>query len=222
VAVPCLGGRPPIMLRCSPPLAGRRPASWTDPRTWTPAGTSPDRSHAPSPTPARCAPPGRKNPRSCGRPRAGRWPRPRAPELAEARTHLSNTPSKVIRSAVPPGLLAVARLSTGRDVFLWTKFVDYRPVIMGQVFLPHSRWITFPLLNEPCQWLVPSFPQGYPQGAHNLAGVSAHVIHTAVHRLGWCRPPMAGRMSEPSARTVVGGRRGAFMPGLPGRGGGGG
>jgi hypothetical protein len=119
-------------------------------------------------------------------------------------------------------LLAVARLSTGRDVFLWTKIVDFRSTIRGQVFLPHSRWIVFPLLNGAGRRFVALFPQGCPQGAHNLAGVSAHVIHTAVHRLGWCRPPMAGRMSEPSARTVVGGRRGAFMPGLPGRGGGGG
>jgi len=56
---------------------------------------------------------------------------------------------------------------------------------------------------------VQLFPQGFPRGAHNMAGVSAHVIHNvATGRV--VRPPMASRMSEPIARPVVGGRSSAF------------
>ena len=80
-----------------------------DSRIWTPAGPAPGRSRAPSPRRRRSAPPGPPNPRSYGRRRAGRWPRPRAGE----RTRLSNTPSKVIRSATPSEALTEAWLSTG-------------------------------------------------------------------------------------------------------------
>jgi len=96
--------------------------------------------------------------------------------------------------------------------------VDIWPEIPGQVFLPHSRWMTFPLLIEACLWSVQLYPQVFPQGAHNVVGVSAHVVHTVVHGASWCPPPRAGKMSEASARTVTGGRRSAFAPGLPGRG----
>ena len=61
-----------------------------------------------------------------------------------------------------------------------------------KVFLPHSQWVTFSQLNEFYLWLIRPFPQPCPQGAHNMPGVSAHVIHTVVHRAGWCRP-LAGR-----------------------------
>ena len=81
------------------------------------------------------------------------------------------------------------------DVFLWIKIVDYLSLIPGQVFLPHSRWITFSLLSRACLWLFQSFPQTFPQGAHNLPGVSAHVIHSSVHGVGWYRLPPAGRMA---------------------------
>jgi len=84
-------------------------ASWEGSRTWTPAGPVPDRSRAPSPRRRRSAPSGRQNPHCCGRRRAGRWPRPRAVE----RIRLSNTPAKIIRSAVSAEALTKAQLSTG-------------------------------------------------------------------------------------------------------------
>ena len=86
-------------------------ASWEGSRTWTPTGPVPGRSRAPSPRRRRSAPPGPPNPRWRGRRRAGRWPRPRAVE----RIRLSNTPSKVIRSAVSAKALAKAQLSTGHS-----------------------------------------------------------------------------------------------------------
>jgi hypothetical protein len=182
-------------------------ASWTDRRTWTPAGTSAGRSHTPSPRSRRCVPPGRRNPRSSGQRRAGRWPRPRA----EERTCLSNTPSKIIRSAVPSAVLTavLTGVSAHRscpqvaEACLWTKLWMAGRKISGQVFLPHSRWIMFSLLSGARFWLEPLFPQVYPQGAHNVVGVSAHVIHSAVHRTGWYRPPRAAKMSEPPVRTVL-------------------
>ncbi len=81
----------------------------TDLRTGMSAGPVLGRCRVPSPRPRRSVPPGRRNPRSYGRRRAGRWPRPRAGE----RTRQSNTPSKVIRSAMPAGALHLASLSTG-------------------------------------------------------------------------------------------------------------
>lgn len=85
------------------------------------------------------------------------------------------------------------------DVFLWIKTVGYLSLISGQVFLPHSRWMAFSQLSVACLWLSGPFPQTCPQGAHNLPGVSAHVIHSALHHAGWYQVPGAGRMAEPPA-----------------------
>src|SRR5690348_2785254 len=104
-------------------------------------------------------------------------------------------------SGVLPGVSPNRSYPQFADVFLWIKIVDYLPLIPGQVFLPHSRWITFSLLSGACLWLSQSFPQTCPQGAHNLPGVSAHVIHSAVHHAGWYQLPGAGRMAEPPSAT---------------------
>jgi hypothetical protein len=104
-------------------------------------------------------------------------------------------------SCVLPGVSPNRGYPQFADVFLWIKIVDYLPLIPGQVFLPHSRWITFSLLSGSYLWLSQSFPQTCPQGAHNLPGVSAHVIHSAVHHAGWYRLPGAGRMAEPPSAT---------------------
>jgi hypothetical protein len=193
--------------RCASP-AGSATAIRGDSRTWTLAGPAPGRSRAPSPRPRRPVPPGRKNPRSCGRRRAGRWPQPRAGE----RPHLSNTPSKVTRSAVPAGALPGARLSTSKSCFLWKKTVDDRPGNPREVFLPHNRWIAFSLLARTSLASGRPLPQVCPQAAHNAVGVSAHLIHTVVHRVSWCRARRAAKMSEPSARTVSGNGSSAFAP----------
>jgi hypothetical protein len=76
--------------------------------------------------------------------------------------------------------------------------------IPPEVFLPHSRWIALSLLTWLYLWLKPPFPQFCPQAAHNVAGVSAHLVHTAVHRVTWWPAWRAARMSEPWARTVSG------------------
>ena len=104
-------------------------------------------------------------------------------------------------SGVLPGVSPNRSYPQFDAVFLWIKIVDYLPLIPGQVFLPHSRWITFSLLSGSYLWLSQSFPQTCPQGAHNLPGVSAHVIHSAVHHAGWYRLPGAGRMAEPPSAT---------------------
>ena len=93
----------PARQGCAPQVASRRGL-----RTWPPAGPAAGRSRAPSPRRRLSAPPGPPNPRSCGRRRAGRWPRPRAGE----RTRRSNTPSKIISSTPPAGVLWKAGLST--------------------------------------------------------------------------------------------------------------
>src|SRR5271167_1442054 len=84
--------------------------------------------------------------------------------------------------------------------------------IPREVFLPHSRWITFPLLTRVHLPFGRPFPQFCPQAAHNVAGVSAHLVHTFVHGATWCRAPQADKMSEPSATTVSGEGRSAFVP----------
>jgi len=106
-------------------------------------------------------------------------------------------------SGMLPGVSSKCSYPQSDDVFLWIKIVNYLLLISGQVFLPHSRWITFPLLSNACLWLSQSFPQTCPQGAHNLPGVSAHVIHSAVHPAGWYRLPRAGRMAEPPSATCA-------------------
>jgi hypothetical protein len=50
-------------------------------------------------------------------------------------------------SCVLPGVSSNRSYPQFVDVFLWIKIVDYLPPIRGQVFLPHSRWITFSLLS---------------------------------------------------------------------------
>lgn len=50
-------------------------------------------------------------------------------------------------SCVLPGVSQNRGYPQFDDVFLWIKIVDYLPLIPGQVFLPHSRWITFSLLS---------------------------------------------------------------------------
>jgi hypothetical protein len=123
---------------------------------------------------------------------------------------LSNTPSKIIRSTASSGLLAEARLSTGRPPSP-VEFNGGSPTENPpEVFLPHSRWIIFSQLTAVYLWLGPPFPQTCPQAAHNTAGVSAHLVHTAVHRGTWWPAWRAARMSEPSARTVSGTGRSAF------------
>jgi hypothetical protein len=104
-------------------------------------------------------------------------------------------------SGVPSGVSPEHSYPQFNDVFLWIKIVDYLPLISGQVFLPHSRWITFSLFSRAYLWLSQPFPQTCPQGAHNLLGVSAHVIHSAVHLAGWYQLPGAGRMAEPPGAT---------------------
>jgi len=104
-------------------------------------------------------------------------------------------------SDVLPGVSSKRSYPQSNDVFLWIKIVDYLPLIPGQVFLPHSRWITFYLFSGACLRLSRPFPQTFPQGAHNLPGVSAHVIHSAVHHAGWYQLPRAGRMAEPPTAT---------------------
>jgi hypothetical protein len=189
------------------PEPGMHPrASREGSRTWMSAGPAPGRSPAPSPRRRRSVPPGPPNPRSCGRRRAGRWPRPRA----GVRIRLSNTPSKIIRSAVSSGALAEARLSTGCRSVLVESRCGSPPGNPPQVFLSHSRWIAFCLFKGPCLWSGPPSPQLCPQAAHNVAGVSAHLVHTAVHGVTWCPARRAVRMSEPSARTVSGEGRSAF------------
>lgn len=98
-------------------------------------------------------------------------------------------------SGVLPGVSPEHSYPQFNDVILWIKIVDYLPLIPGQVFLPHSRWITYSQLSRAYLWLSQSFPQTCPQGAHNLPGVSAHVIHSAVHGVGWYRLPRVGRMA---------------------------
>ena len=141
--------------------------------------------------------------------RAGRWPRPRAGE----RPRLSNTPSKTIRSAVScgpacrqsPVMPQVLPTPAPVDTTLW---ITDPAKIHREVFLPHSRWITFPLLTGPylCDSGQPS-PQVCPQAAHNVGGVSAHACPQAVHRATWCPARRAAKLSEPSARTVSGNRQ---------------
>ena len=53
-------------------------------------------------------------------------------------------------SGVLPGVSSECSYPQSDDVFLWIKIVDYMPLIPGQVFLPHSRWITFSLLSSAC------------------------------------------------------------------------
>jgi hypothetical protein len=50
--------------------------------------------------------------------------------------------------------------------------------------------------------LTPLPPQCFPQPAHNLDGVSAHLVHSLVHRSGWYAAWRADKMSVPSATTV--------------------
>src|SRR5205807_5015124 len=86
---------------------------------------------------------------------------------------------------------------------LWKLDVDHPPENPPEVFLPHSRWIAFSLLTAQYLWLRPPFPQFCPQAAHNVAGVSAHFVHTPVHCVTWCPAWRTARMSEPSARNGV-------------------
>jgi hypothetical protein len=90
--------------------------------------------------------------------------------------------------------------------------------IHPEVFLPHSWWIVFPQFTAIYLWLRPPFPQTRPQAAHNIAGVFAHLVHTAVHGLAWCPAWRPARMSEPWARTVSGDGRSAFALGSLARG----
>ena len=92
----------------------------------------------------------------------------------------------------------------GAEERLWTKIVDNTQENPRDVFLPHSRWITFPQFSSPSLALGRPFPQLFPQPAHNVAGVFAHLVHTRVHRVTWCPARRADKMSEPSARTVSG------------------
>jgi hypothetical protein len=101
---------------------------------------------------------------------------------------------------------------------LWKVIVDHSPENPPEVFLPHNQWITFYLFTGLYLWLWPPFPQFCPQAAHNVAGVSAHLVHTAVHGVTWWSAWRAARMSEPSARTVSGEGRSAFAPGSLARG----
>jgi hypothetical protein len=90
--------------------------------------------------------------------------------------------------------------------------------IHPKFFLPHSRWIAFLQFTAIYLWLSPPFPQFCPQAAHNVFGVSAHLVHTAVHGVTWCPARRAARMSEPWARTVSGDGRSAFALGSLARG----
>jgi hypothetical protein len=101
---------------------------------------------------------------------------------------------------------------------LWKGVVDLPPGNPPEVFLPHSRWIAFPQFTALYLWFRPPFPQTCPQAAHNVAGVFAHLVHTAVHGLTWCPAWRAARMSEPWARTVSGDGRSAFALGSLARG----
>ena len=129
-------------------------------------------------------PPGRPYPRSRGRPRAGRWPPPRA----GARPPQSNTPSN--RSS--PGAAragASAQLpSTVRDrAAVDSSCGSSGRKIAAEVFLPHSRWTAFPKLAAMGSYSRQPFPQLFPQPAHNVTGVSAHLVHTVLHRTAGAR-----------------------------------
>jgi hypothetical protein len=50
-------------------------------------------------------------------------------------------------SGVLPGVSPKRSYPQFNDVFLWIKIVDHLSLIPGQVFLPHSRWITFALIS---------------------------------------------------------------------------
>src|SRR6266567_3330335 len=102
------------------------------------------------------------------------------------------------RASVSPDIHRLTTHACGKE--LWTADRE----IPREVFLPHSRWITFPLLTAVCLGLDQPSPQVCPQAAHNIAGVSAHLVHTVFHGVSWCRARRAGKMSEPSARTVSG------------------
>jgi hypothetical protein len=104
------------------------------------------------------------------------------------------------------------------DPCLWKAVVDHPPENPPEVFLPHSRWIAFCLFTGSYLWLGRPFPQICPQAAHNVAGVSAHLVHTAVHGVTWCLAWRAGRMSVLWARTVSGEGRSAFALGSLARG----
>ena len=97
---------------------------------------------------------------------------------------------------------------------MWITRRENRP----KVFLPHSRWIAFSLFTAQYLWLRPLFPQFCPQAAHNVAGVSAHLVHTAVHGATWWPAWRAARMSEPWVRTVSGEGSSAFGLGSLARG----
>src|SRR5579859_7978300 len=92
----------------------------------------------------------------------------------------------------------------GARIWLWIHAVDYAPQTRDKKFLPHMRWNPFSQLHNASARLSPADPQRFPQAAHNFSGVSAHVLHSTIHR--WCWHPAwrAGKMSEPSARTVEG------------------
>ena len=79
--------------------------------------------------------------------------------------------------------------------FLWTTLVDYEPRKPREVFLTHSRWITFSLLKRAFLASGRSSPQFCPQAAHNVAGVSAHFVHNPVHCVTWYPARRAARMS---------------------------
>jgi hypothetical protein len=65
------------------------------------------------------------------------------------------------------------------DPSLWTTIVDNQRENLRHLFLPHTRWIGFSLLNSLKLSAGRSSPQVCPQGAHNLTGVFAHVVHTS-------------------------------------------
>jgi hypothetical protein len=102
---------------------------------------------------------------------------------------------------------------------LWKKDVDHQPGNPPEVFLSHTRWTAFPQFIAVYLWPRQPFPQTCPQAAHNVVGVSAHVVHIHVHRVTWSPAWRAARMSEPSARTVSGAGSSAFGLGSRARGG---
>jgi hypothetical protein len=110
------------------------------------------------------------------------------------------------RAFVSPVIHRSSRLACGQRLWITDREIPVK------VFLPHSRWIRFPLLTRAYLSCARPFPQFCPQAAHNVAGVSAHLVHTFVHPATWCRAWRAAKMSEPSTTTVSGEGRSAFVP----------
>ena len=103
-----------------------------------------------------------------------------APQRASAR---DSSVEHTVEDYQPGGAASVLSASSfpqfrGRP--LWIMAVDIRRKIARQLFLPHTQWIEVPqLVKGHAVSHQAAVPQGFPQAAHNLAGVSAHLVHTS-------------------------------------------